>query len=81
MFYSEDMSGSRHWSGVQSWLVVACLMIVVEYSTCTLLEEMDLMRHRNAEKKGGLSKYIIHFLLIPICTHGMALNVMFLYSL
>lgn len=55
------MSGSRHWSGVQSWLVVACLMIVVEYSTCTLLEEMDLMRHRNAEKKGGLSKYIIHF--------------------
>ncbi|XP_011681224.1 uncharacterized protein LOC115923953 [Strongylocentrotus purpuratus] len=49
------MSGSRHWSGVQSWLVVACLMIVVEYSTCTLLEEMDLMRHRNAEKKGGLN--------------------------
>ena len=64
------MSGSRHWSGVQSWLVVACLMIVVEYSTCTLLEEMDLMRHRNAEKKGGLSKYI-NILFIPICTQKL----------
>ncbi|XP_054750389.1 uncharacterized protein LOC129256139 [Lytechinus pictus] len=49
------MSESRHLSGVQIWLMVACLMIVVEYSTCGLLNQMDIIRYRNADKKSGLN--------------------------